>query len=276
MNVPIQALASGGLLDPPGTLCANTVAFWAFSSATTVMVVVSIIVAAVETYRLRSPLPAVVFVSAALWLPNEPFIDAIVGFRYAQDSPVILFTLWGRVIPLEALGIGAMFFLVPWVIYRVVQRGVPTGRIIAVCIAAGILDWIMEWSAIHWGVFNYYGNNPSRILGLPVTSMMQNCFIYALMAAVILVAAPHLRGWRYPLFLPVIPGLYLGGAVLCTWPAYLALHADWPTAVFLLLAVVSAAVNVYLPLSALTIARQYNGWSQAGSVSAEFLEAVPG
>ena len=276
MGVPIQALASGGLLDPPGPLSTtSTAAFWAFSIATTVMVVASVVVAVWETYRLRSPLPAVVFVSAALWLPNEPVVDAILGFQYARDSPVILFTLMGRVIPLGALGIGAMFFLVPWAIYRVVQRGVPTVRIISVCIAAGIVDWFLEWLAIHWGVFEYYGNNPSRILGLPFTSMVQNCFIYALMASAILVAAPHLRGWRYLAFIPVIPGLYLGGATLCTWPAYLALHAGWPTAVFLALAVLSAAMNVYLPLSALTIARQYNEWRQREQVPTEFLEPAP-
>lgn len=276
MNVPIQALASGGLLNPPDALSTSTAAFWAFSIATTAMVVASIVVAVLETYRLRSPLPAVAFVSAALWLPNEPFVNAILGFQYAQDSPVVLFTLWDRVIPLGALGIGAMFFLFPWAIYRMVERGAPTVRIIAVCIVAGLIDWFMEWSAIHWGVFEYYGNNPSRILGLPFTSMAQNCFIYALMAAAILVAAPHLRGWRYLMFLPVIPGLYLGGAVLCTWPAYLALHAGWSTAIFLMLAVLATAMNVYLPLSALTIARQYNEWYQSGSVSAKFLDPVRG
>jgi hypothetical protein len=68
------------------------------------MVIAAVVVAVIETYKLKSPVPAVAFGSAALWLPNEPFIDAILGFQYAKDSPVILFTLWGRVIPLEALG----------------------------------------------------------------------------------------------------------------------------------------------------------------------------
>ena len=102
--------------------------------------------------------------------------------------------------------------------------------------------------------------------------VVQNCFIYALMAASILVAAPHLRGWRYLAFIPVIPGLYLGGAALCTWPAYLALHAGWPTPVFLALAVLSAAMNVYLPLSALTIGRHDNDWRRGEATSAEIPE----
>lgn len=255
-------LASGGFLDPPHALSTNTAAFWAFTAATMLMVVTAIVVAVVETYRLRSPLPAAAFVSAALWLPNEPFIDAILGFQYAKDSPVILFTLWGRVIPLEALGIGAMFFLFPWAIYRMTLQRIPMERIVAVCLAAGIIDWPLEWSAIHWHVFEYYGNNPSRVFGLPSTSMAQNCFIFALMAAAILMAAPHLRGWRTLLFIPVIPGVYLGGATLCTWPAYLALHANWPTTPSLVLAVVSTAMNVYIPLSVLAIASRYNLWAR--------------
>jgi hypothetical protein len=269
-------LASGGFLDPPHALSANTTAFWVFCTATTLMVLASIVVAIVETYRLRSPLPAVVFVSAALWLPNEPFVDAIIGFQYATDSPSILFTLWGRVIPLEVLGVGAMFFLFPWAIYRMVQLRVPASRIVGVCFLAGIIDWVMEWSAIHWGVFEYYGHNPSRIFGLPITSMAQNCFIYALMAAAILLAAPYLRGWRTLLFIPVIPGLYLGGAALCTWPAYLALHAGWPTAVFLVLAALSTAMNVYIPMATLSIARRHNEWSQREPASERSLDPVAG
>lgn len=260
-SVTTQLLASSGFLDFPDGPVSNPTAFWVFSALTTVMVIASIVVAVLETYRLRSALPLAVFASATLWLPNEPFIDAILGFRYAQDSPVILFTLWNRVIPLGALGIGAMFFLFSWAIYRMVKNGTSMARIIVVCVVAGVIDWPMEWGAIHWGLFEYYGHNPSRILGLPITSMVQNCFIYALMAAAILFAAPHIRGWRAILFLPVIPGMYLGGAVLCTWPAYLALHAGWSTPIFLALAAIATAMNVYIPLSALWIAGRYNDFS---------------
>jgi hypothetical protein len=249
--------ASVGFPDAANALSAQSAAFWAFSGATTLIVVVALVVVIVETYKLRSPLPAVVFLSATLWLPNEPIVDAIIGFHYANNSPVILFTLWGRAIPLGVLGVGAMFFLFPWVIYRMALHRVSTARIIGVCLLAGIIDWLLEWAAIHWQLFEYYGHNPSRILGLPTTSMAQNCFIYALMAAAILAAAPHLGGWRVLLFIPVIPGLYLGGAVLCTWPAYLALHAGWPLAVFIVLAAASTAMNVYIPLSVLAIARRY-------------------
>lgn len=245
---------SSGLLALPGPLHGNPNVFWSFSAATIAIVVVSVALVAYETNRLRSPLPLVVFASAALWLPNEPFVDAILGFQYATNSPAVLFTLWHRVIPLEVIGVGAMFFIFPWAIYRMVLAGFPQARIVAIMLLAGVIDWTMEWPAIHWHVFEYYGHNPSRILGLPLTSMVQNCFIYALMAAAILLAAPYLRGWRSVLFLPVIPGIYLGGAVLCTWPAYLALHGGWPTAAFLPLAVLSAAINGYVPLAALRFA----------------------
>jgi hypothetical protein len=99
----------------------------------------------------------------------------------------------GTVIPLEPLGIGAMSFLFPWAIYHMTLQGIPMERIVGVCLVAGVIDWPLEWSAIHCHVFEYYGNNPSRVLSLPFTSMAQNCFIYALMAAAILTAAAHLR-----------------------------------------------------------------------------------
>lgn len=248
---------TSGFLNLPRPLHGSDTMFWIFSAGTIMMVVVSIALAAYEVRRLRSTLPLVVFASAALWLPNEPFVDAILGFQYAANSPVILFTEWHRVIPLPVLGVGAMFFIFPWVIYRMVLAGVSQARIIAIMLVAGVIDWVMEWPAIHWHMFEYYGHNPSRILGLPLTSMVQNCFIYALMAAAVLLAAPHLKGWRSVLFIPVIPGIYLGGAALCTWPAYLALHANWPTGVFVPLAIISAAMNAYIPLAALRFAADH-------------------
>lgn len=250
----MRMLATSGFLDLPGPLSANDTGFWVFSAGAIVLFAASVALAVRETLRLRTALPFVVFLSAALWLPNEPFIDAILGFQYATDSPVVLFNLWGRDIPLEVIAVGAMFFLFPWGIYQMVLHGIAMRRIVAVCIVAGMIDWGMEWPALHWRLFEYYGDNPSRILGLPLTSMVQNSFLYALMAAALLVATPHMKGWRSLLFVPVIPGVYLGGAMLCTWPAYLALHAGWPTAVFLPLALVSAAMNVYIPLVLLSIA----------------------
>lgn len=250
--------AAAGFLDLPAPLHGNTTVFWIFTAATMVMVAASVVVAIAETWRMRSALPVVVFVSATLWVPNEPFIDTLLGFQYAANSPAVLFTIAGRIIPISALGIGAMFFLFSWAIYRMVEAGVAMRRIIGICLVAGAIDWVLEWMAIHWKVFEYYGDNPSRILGLPFTSMAQNCFIYSLMAASILFAAPHLKGWKVLLFIPVIPGCYYGGAALCTWPAYLALHAGLPTAIFLPLAVVAAAMNVYIPIAVLKMAATYN------------------
>lgn len=244
-----------GFLSPPGPLSGDETAFWIFTGAMAVLVAASVALAVKETLRLRSALPLVVFLSAALWLPNEPFIDAILGFQYASDAPLKLFTLWDREIPPGVLGVGAMFFIFPWAIYRMVLSGTSTRTIVGVLFVAGVLDWIAEWPALHYGLFEYYGDNPSRILGLPLTSMVQNTYLYALMAAVLLLVTPRLTGRRSLLFLPVIPGLYLGVATLCTWPAYLALHAGWPTEVFLPLSVLSAAMNVYIPIVLLDIAR---------------------
>lgn len=245
-------MSHSGFLDPPAPLTgASTTVFWIFAAATIVMVVASVAIAARETVRLRSALPLVVFVSAALWLPNEPFIDTILGFQYASDAPATLFTLAGREIPISVLGVGAMFFMFTWFIYRLIESGAPRSRIVLIAVVAGVIDWPLEWMAIHWNVFEYYGDNPSRILGLPLTSMVQNCFVYVAMACVLVVCAPHLKGWRALLFLPVIPGMYFVAATLCTWPAYLALHGGAPTGLFLLLAGISAAMNAYIPLAML-------------------------
>lgn len=247
-------MSHSGFLDPPAPLTgADATVFWIFASATFLMVAASVAVAVRESVRLRSALPLVVLLSAALWLPNEPFIDTVLGFQYASDAPGTMFTLAGRVIPVSVLGVGAMFSIFTWVLHRLITGGAPRGRIVAVCVVAGVIDWPLEWMAVHWNVFEYYGDNPSRILGLPLTSMVQNCFLYLFMACVLALCAPYLRGWRSLLFLPVIPGCYYAVALLCTWPAYLALHAGWPAGVFWPLVIAAAAMNAYVPLALLGI-----------------------
>ncbi|HYF26982.1 MAG TPA: hypothetical protein VD931_14660 [Baekduia sp.] len=264
-----------GFLDPAGPLTgADHTVFWLFAAATMVMVAAAVVLAVRETLRTRSVLPVVVFASATLWLPNEPFIDTILGFQYAADAPATLFTLAGREIPISALGIGAMFFLFTWWIHQLLVRGTPTRTIVVVAVVAGVIDWPLEWMAIHWDVFEYYGDNPSRILGLPVTSMVQNCFLYVFMACVLALCAPYLRGWRALLFLPVLPGCYYAMALLCTWPAYLALHGGAGKPLFLVLAGVAAILNAAIPLALLGIVRERRAAAPAATPEPPVLQTA--
>ncbi|WP_320668733.1 hypothetical protein [Patulibacter defluvii] len=244
--------AQSGFLDPAGPLTgASSTVFWIFAGATFAMVAASFLVAGREALRLRSALPLVVLASATAWLPNEPFIDAILGFQYASDAPGDLYTLAGRVIPVSALGIGAMFSLFTWFLHRLIVGGASFQRIVLIAVVAGVIDWPLEIMAIQANVFEYYGDNPTRIFGLPITSMVQNAFLYVFMASILTLAAPYLRGWRALLFLPVIPGCYYAVALLCTWPAYLALHGGASTVPFLLLGALAAVLNVAIPLAML-------------------------
>jgi hypothetical protein len=246
-----------GFLDPAGPLIgADSTVFWVFAGATFLMVAASVIIAVAETWRMKAVLPLVVFASAALWLPNEPFIDTVLGFQYASDAPATMFIEAGRPIPVSVLGVGAMFFIFTWVLYRMIISGAPLSKIVGVGIIAGVIDWPLEMMAIHFNVFEYYGTDVSQILGLPITSMVQNCFVYLFMASVLVLCAPHMKGWRALLFLPVIPGCYYAMAFICTWPAYLALHLDAPVVVALAAALVSAAMNAYIPISFLRFVRQ--------------------
>ena len=262
--------AHSGFLDPSGPLTgASSTAFWLFASATFLMVATSVAIAARETLRLRTALPFVVFASATLWLPNEPFIDQILGFQYASDAPGTMYIEAGRPIPVSVLGVGAMFFIFTWIIYRLILSGTPRSRIVAIAVVAGVIDWPLEMLAIHYNVFEYYGHNPSRVLGLPLTSMVQNCFVYVFMASVLVLCAPRMKGWRALLFLPVIPGCYYGVALVCTWPAYLALHTGASTGLFIPLALISAAMNAYIPLVLLGITAPDRSAAQAEDVPAE-------
>jgi hypothetical protein len=250
---------SGGLLHQPGPLTGSgDAAYWIFTSATALMVIASVAIAIREAARLRSSLPLIVFASATLWLPNEPFIDAVLGFQYAGDSPADLWTVAGRPIPPMALGIGAMFFIFTWIVYRMILEGTQRRTLIMVAVVAGVIDWPLEMFAIHNHVFEYYASNLT-VLGLPLTSMVQNCFLYLLMASVLVLCAPHIRGWRGLLFLPVIPGCYYAAAFVCTWPLYLGQLYSAPHSVLYPLAVISVVLNAAVPLALLNIVAPRRG-----------------
>ena len=205
------------------------------------MVVVAVAMAVVETRRLRTALPLVVFASATLWLPNEPFVDAILGFQYASRLPGRSCSSCGDAsMPLEVdrrrrdvlhLPVGDL--------PDGAARGDDAAGSSRSASSPASSTGCMEWPAIHWNVFEYYGDNPSRILGLPITSMVQN------------VLPLRVHGGRDPVRGAAPEGLARAAVpagdpgllprrprLLCTWPAYLALHAGWPTGVFLPLAIV--------------------------------------
>ncbi|MCV7250087.1 hypothetical protein H7J07_17985 [Mycobacterium koreense] len=237
------------------------------TGAAVVLIVVALGYCVVETLRLRSSLPVVVFVSSMVWMPIEAFVDIPMALLHNPDNPWILLTVHDRPLPLYVASVGAAFFLGAWGFAQLILRGASMKTLLILGVGLGVLDWILEMASAQMGVIAYYGNNPSLVFGLPVYAMVQNIGVYILQALALLWLAPRLRGWKSLLMLPVIPSIYIAYAFGCTWPAYMAVQSQagplvaWPA---ILLAV---TMNIVIPLIALQAYYQSKRGSAAQQVS---------
>lgn len=239
-----------GLLPYPADFSANvTFSWWVSIISVLTVVPICIAMAIVLTRRVKSPLFLMICVSGALCtVLVEPMLDIVGATYYPHNSPFILFTLLGRPIPLYVLTGYVVWWALTWyAAYEAMRRGAQLKTLYAVMAAAALWDAATEMVATQNGVFTYYGN-PTLILGIPLSSIAQNGGLAIVGGFVLLVTVPHLHGWRWILFIPVIPMTYIAYAFACTMPAYLAIHSQAPKPVFWILALVATALNVGVPV----------------------------
>jgi len=270
---------ASGFLDPPAHVPLNAAGGWTITVAAMVLTCVAFGFCGFEVWRTRSAMPLVVLASAMTWLPIEAFVDIPMALWHNADNPLVAMTVLDRPLPLYVASTGGAFFIGAWGFYQLMLRGASLKAMLTLGLAMGVLDWILEMTSAQLGVISYYGNNPSLIFGLPLYAMVQNIGVYIVQAFAILVLAPYLTGWRSTLFLPVIPGVYIAYAFGCTWPAYVAVHAQAPALIAWPAIMVSVALNVAVPLLVLrnpaaTELRDGTGSEQTGSKGPRLQDAV--
>lgn len=236
------------LPEPPVAMAANQAAAWVFTGFCAVLAVVVLGWSAWMAVRRRDGLPLTLMAGGAMCGLLEPSGDILGLTWHPSDTPLIAFTLLGRHIPAYVPIGEAMFFaLGGYGAYRLFLQGRPVRSVVILMAAFSAFDAAMEMLATQFGVFTYYGDNPSRIFGLPLYALVQNGGLAIVIGWVALVIAPHLRGIRWLAAPLVVPGAFAAYVIACTWPVYLALNAQAPGAVVLPIAIGCAGLNFALP-----------------------------
>jgi hypothetical protein len=218
------------------------------TGAALTLLAIAVLALAFETRRVRQALPLIVFLSAMTWLPFEAFVDIPMALWHAAGNPLIAMHVLDRPLPVYVEATGAAFFLGGYGIYRLILRGASLRSILAVAVALGVLDYVLEMTCSHFHIIEYYGHNPARVLGLPIYAMVQNVGVYIVQAWVILTLAPHIRGWRGLLFLPAMPSAYIAYAFGCTFPAYIVVQSSASAIVAWPAIVIATAMNAIVPI----------------------------
>jgi hypothetical protein len=225
--------------------------------------------AARELLVRRTPLPLVLLAAGAVCYFNEP-IDDVLGLVWhprpgqwvALDtlSPV---PVWGVFVYM------ALFGGIPYLMFQAFQRGVTAKQIWTWIGVFWVADIAVEIPALHFGMYDYFGNPPFEVAGLPLYWFAINIGGPLETALILFVGAQFFRGWRMLLVLPLPMILDAAGSVGAGWPVFSALHAQASTPVKYLAALGTLAIaGALLKLTVEYAARRSQEHATAGRVGA--------
>ncbi len=172
----------------------------------------------------------------------EPWLDVIGATTYmtnalpfvtVADRPLPIF------VPLVWVGTAPTAF---WV-YRMIKRGLSARTLIVFALVFGTGECIGEMVNSHFGLMKYYSNN-ALVFGVPLPSLVQNGGFLVIIAWMLVVLRPHIRGWRWAVIPFVAPAAYLAYTIVCTLPSYFAIHLGLGPVPSWALATLSAGLNL--------------------------------
>ena len=237
-SITVRALELGagppgdGQLPVPPVLHANHTAALAMVIALYGGFAAAVVFSIVKLMR-RDPLPVVLLVAGFIACQMEPLGDYVGFIVYAPDIPYFHWWVMGRQMPSFIL-VGLVAYLVfgGYYAFRLIDRGASIARVAFVsAVVVGIPEVVMEMLWRHWGIISYYGANPTRILGVPLYSIVQNSALLPVLGVTIFVAVRYLPGVKLLWLIPAIPGVTIGYIVGTTWVAYQAIGSSAPAAV---------------------------------------------
>jgi hypothetical protein len=235
-------------LEPPTELVANNSAGWAWTVTALVATAVSLILFSLLAWRERTLTWIYLLIGGAFCFLLEPVGDWLGATWYPYNSPWVFAEILDRPMPLYLLLTYASYFpLGFWLCYRILKRGPSMRDIIFLWVGGAVVNCLVEITFTQLGAHIYYGNNPVRVFGLPLYSIIQNGAFPILGGILLLYSRLYLRGLRELWLVVMIPLGFITFAVTATWPMYLALNLDVSTP--FMWAAAAAAVTLNFGLS---------------------------
>lgn len=232
-------MASGLLLPGEGgvpvapELHANQIVAWTFIVIAYVGFAVALGWGLFRLARHREVLPLVLVVAGTIAANIEPLGDFVGAIVYANDIPWFGYWVMGRRMPAIIL-VGASTYVAfgGYIAYRYLSTGRSLRDIFLLsAVYVGIPEILVEMSWHYSGMIAYYGENPTRMGGIPLYSIVQNTTLLPVYGIVIYFAAKYLTGARIWWLLLFIPATTIGYIVGVSWPAYMAIHSSWPAVI---------------------------------------------
>lgn len=196
--------------------------------------------------RERETLPLVLVVAGVIAANIEPLGDHVGLIVYAPNIPWFDYWVMGRQMPsFIAVGEASYVALGSYYAYRMIANGRSMGRIAFVsAVLVGIPEILVEVLWRHWHIIGYYGDNPTRIAGIPLYSIVQNSTLLPVFGVATFIGVTYLRGARILWLIIAIPAVTIGYIVGVSWPVYEAIQSSAPHVVTWLAALVTITASV--------------------------------
>ncbi|WP_205695499.1 hypothetical protein [Conexibacter sp. SYSU D00693] len=242
-------LPGQGQLPVPPVLDSDHTAALAMVIALYAGFAAAVVWAVVKLVREREVLPAVLVVSGLIACNAEPVGDYVGQIVYAPDIPWFDYEVLGRQMPSFILvGLASYVAMGGYYAYRYIADGRSLRDIAVVCVVwVGVPEIAMEMLWHHWSVIAYYGDNPTRILGVPLYTIVQNSTLLPVYGVAVYLGARYLKGWSVLWMVVVMPTVTIGYIVGVSWPVYQAIGSSadawvvWVCAAWVVVASVAAS-----------------------------------
>jgi hypothetical protein len=211
--------------------------------------------AAAKHVRERETLPLVLVLAGVVAANMEPIGDHVGLIVYAPDIPWFDYWVMGRQMPSFILvGEASYIAFGSYYAYRMLASGRSLGRIAFVsAVLVGIPEILVEVGWHHWGMISYYGENPTRILGIPLYSIVQNSTLLPVLGVVTFLGARHLRGAHVLWLVLALPAATIGYIVGVSWPVYEAIQSSADAPIVWAAALVTCVASVAASYAALQL-----------------------
>lgn len=265
-----QTLAAGtGLLEPPWDMHANITAAWVLIAVYAVSTIGTVVFMGFESVRHRSLVPIAILLGIGLASPVEPITDVLGAIWYPSDLP-LSFELMGWTFPPMAWIAYPLMAPMYYLFYRLFTSGASL-RKVGWCLVGMtlVLPPTLDCLFIYLDLMVYFGDNPTKIFGLPLYAAVVNGTVMLVIGAMITVTAPHLRGWQALWVAPLVGCGFIAYYVGTQWPVYVALHSRSPdTAIWLasLITIVFALAATWFAVHLPAIKRLRDAKTTTGSL----------
>ena len=157
----------------------------------------------------------------------EPIID-VTGFCFfPREGNFIVYEWFNRPIPLLVPGtytwfVGGLGF---WVLSLFRSGQMTRSGLWKLWLRNFTFNLILEYPALYWGMYTYYGHQPFAIGGFPLWFPACHALAPLFSATTIYVLRRELTGLKSLLIVPIVTATY-GMANICGFPVWIALSVD--------------------------------------------------